>query len=112
MALPRIRIGRVLAYVAALGISAFILAPIYLISIAAFSSFDAVYAYPKNLVPKEATTETMRVFLESDGVTDSLRRSAYVAAISIIVCLAIGTPAGYALRGSPFVQPTPSSSRS
>ncbi len=102
MALPRIRIGRVLAYVAALAISAFILAPIYLITIAAFSSFDAVYAYPKNLVPKEATTETMRVFLESDGVTDSLRRSAYVAAISIIVCLALGTPAGYALARFSF----------
>jgi multiple sugar transport system permease protein len=102
MALPRIRIGRALAYVAALAISAFILAPIYLITISAFSSFDAVYEYPKNLVPKDASTETMRIFLESEGITDSLRRSAYVAAITIIVCLAIGTPAGYALARFSF----------
>jgi multiple sugar transport system permease protein len=102
MALPRIRMGRALAYVAALAISAFILAPIYLITISAFSSFDAVYEYPKNLVPKDASTETMRIFLESEGITDSLRRSAYVAAITIVVCLAIGTPAGYALARFSF----------
>jgi multiple sugar transport system permease protein len=100
--LPRIRIGRALAYVAALAISAFILAPIYLITISAFSSFDAVYEYPKNLVPKDASTETMRIFLESEGITDSLRRSAYVAVITIVVCLAIGTPAGYALARFSF----------
>ena len=102
MALPRIRIGRALAYVAALAVSAFILAPIYLITISAFSSFDAVYEYPKNLVPKDASTETMSIFLNSDGITDSLRRSAYVAAITIVVCLAIGTPAGYALARFSF----------
>ena len=51
MALQRIRIGRALAYLAAMVISVFILAPIYLITISAFSSFDAVYEYPKNLLP-------------------------------------------------------------
>jgi multiple sugar transport system permease protein len=102
MALPRIRIGRVLAYVAALAVSAFILAPIYLITISAFSSFDAVYEYPKQLVPQDVSTETMRIFLESEGIVDSLKRSAYVAAITIVACLAIGTPAGYALARFSF----------
>jgi multiple sugar transport system permease protein len=102
MALTRIGIGRTLAYVAALAISAFILAPIYLITISAFSSFDAVFEYPKQLVPQDASTETMRIFLNADGVIDSLRRSAYVAAITIVVCLAIGTPAGYALARFSF----------
>jgi multiple sugar transport system permease protein len=102
MALPRIRIGRALAYVAALAVSAFVLAPIYLITISAFSSFDAVYKYPKQLVPQDISTETMSTFLESDGVVDSLKRSAYVAAITIVVCLAIGTPAGYALARFSF----------
>jgi multiple sugar transport system permease protein len=102
MALSRIHFGRVFAYVAAIAISAFILAPIYLITISAFSSFDAVYEYPKNLLPTGASTESMRIFLESDGITDSLRRSAYVALISIVACLAIGTPAGYALARFSF----------
>jgi multiple sugar transport system permease protein len=102
MALPRIRIGRLLAYVAALAISAWILFPIYIITIAAFSSFDAVFEYPKQLVPEDASTETMRIFLESDGVVDSLLRSVYVAAITIVACIAIGTPAGYALARFTF----------
>ena len=106
--LRRIRIGRVLAYVAALAISVFILAPIYLITISAFSSFDAVYEYPKNLLPTDATMESMNIFLESDGVTDSLQRSIVVAILTIVACIAIGTPAGYALArfsfkaGNPF----------
>jgi multiple sugar transport system permease protein len=108
MALERIRIGRALAYVAALAISVFILAPIYLITISAFSSFDAIYEYPRQLVPRDASTDTMRLFLNSEGIVDSLQRSIIVAAITIVVCLAIGTPAGYALArfsfrgGDPF----------
>lgn len=102
MARRRFRLGRVLAYVAALALSAFILAPIYLITISAFSSFDAVYEYPKNLLPSELTMESMNIFLDSDGVTDSLLRSVYVAAITIVICLAIGTPAGYALARFTF----------
>lgn len=102
MALPRIRIGRALAYVAALAVSAFILAPIYLITISAFSTFDAIYEYPRQLVPRDVSTDTMSLFLHSDGIVDSLRRSAIVAAITIVVCLAIGTPAGYALARFSF----------
>ena len=106
--MPHLRIGRALAYVAAIAISAFILAPIYLITISAFSSFDAVYDYPKNLLPTGASMESMNTFLDSDGVTDSLQRSIYVAIIAIVACIAIGTPAGYALArfsfraGNPF----------
>jgi multiple sugar transport system permease protein len=102
MALRQIRVGRALAYITALALSAFILAPIYLITISAFSSFDAVYDYPKNLVPTDLTMESMNIFLDSEGVTDSLLRSVYVAAITIIICLAIGTPAGYALARFTF----------
>ena len=89
MALPRFRVGRALAYLAAIAISAFILAPIYLITISAFSSFDAVYEYPKNLVPSDLSMESMNIFLDSDGVKESLLRSVYVAALTIVACLAI-----------------------
>ncbi|MDQ3671045.1 MAG: carbohydrate ABC transporter permease [Actinomycetota bacterium] len=102
MAFSRIRVGRVLAYVAAILVSAFILAPIYLITISAFSSFDAVYDYPRQLVPRDVSTDTMSLFLNSDGIIDSLKRSAYVAAITIVVCLVVGTPAGYALARFSF----------
>ena len=41
---------------------------------------DAVYEYPKQLLPSDVSTETMRFFLDSDGVVGSLQRSIYVAA--------------------------------
>ncbi len=112
MALPRLRIGRALAYVAALAIAAFILAPIYLITISAFSTFDAVYDYPKNLLPTDLSMESMNIFLDSDGVNDSLWRSVYVAIITIVACLGIGTPAGYAIARFSSGQPIRSSWRS
>jgi multiple sugar transport system permease protein len=83
-------------------ISVFILAPIYLITISAFSSVDAVYDYPRQLIPRDASTETMRFFLDSEGVVGSLQRSLYVVAITIVVCLVVGTPAGYALARFKF----------
>jgi multiple sugar transport system permease protein len=102
MALPHISVGRVLAYVAAFVVAAFILGPIYLITISAFSSFDAVYEYPKNLAPSGLSMESMNIFLDSDGVKASLYRSIYVAIITIVVCLGIGTPAGYAIARFAF----------
>jgi multiple sugar transport system permease protein len=100
--LRRIRVGRLLAYVAAIAISVFILAPVYLITISAFSTTDAVYDYPRQLLPRHASTETMRFFLNSDGVVGSLERSIEVVAITIVLCIVIGTPAGYALARFPF----------
>ena len=44
----------------------------------------------------------MRFFLDSEGVVGSLQRSIYVVAITIVLCLAIGTPAGYALARFKF----------
>jgi len=95
-------IGRPIAYVAALLVTAFILFPIYLITIAAFSTPDDVYEYPKKLLPTNASMETMRLFLDSEGIIDSLQRSIIVAALTIVVCLVIGTPAGYALARFSF----------
>ena len=86
----------------AIVLSAWIIFPIYLITIAAFSSFDAIYVYPRQLLPSDVSTDTIRLFLESDGIIDSLKRSVYVAAITIVACLAIGTPAGYALARFSF----------
>ena len=96
------RIGRLLAYLAAFAISLWILFPIYLITIAAFSSFDAVYEYPRQLLPRDVSTDTMSLFLNSEGIVAALRTSVYVAAITIVVCIAIGTPAGYALARFSF----------
>jgi multiple sugar transport system permease protein len=95
-------VGRVGLYGAALLLSVFILAPIYLMTLAAFSSQDDVYAYPKELLPRHLSTETMSFFIHFGGVLDSLQQSVVVAAITLAISLAIGTPAGYALARFAF----------
>jgi multiple sugar transport system permease protein len=79
-----------------------VLVPIYFITVAAFSTPDAVYNYPKQLLPRDVSFETMRFFLESEGVVGSLVRSVMVAALTLVFALAIGTPAGYALARFAF----------
>ena len=97
-----------LMYLGAVVLALWVLAPIYFITLAAFSTPDAVYTYPKQLLPRDVSIETMRFFLGAEGVVGSLGRSVIVAALTLVIALAIGTPAGYALArfafrgGDPF----------
>lgn len=93
----RQRVQRGLTYLLALGITLWILTPIYLIALAAFSPRELVYSWPKPLVPLDLSIETMRFFLTSYGVLASVRNSVVVALITLVLSLLIGAPAGYAL---------------
>ncbi len=88
---------RGLLYGSALLLALWVILPIYFIALAAFSTPEAVYDYPKQLVPRDVSTETLRFFLNSEGVLGSLWRSIEVAALTLAFSLGIGTPAGYAL---------------
>ena len=90
-------VPRALLYAAAIVLSLWVLVPIYFITLAAFSTQDGVYSYPKKLVPGDLSTDTMSFFLHSDGVIDSLKQSVWVAAVTLFISLAVGTPAGYAI---------------
>ena len=92
----------VLKYGFAILLSLWVLLPIYFIALAAFSTEEAVYAYPKQLVPRDVSTETMRFFLNSEGVVPSLWRSIEVALLTLVISLGIGIPAGYALARFAF----------
>jgi multiple sugar transport system permease protein len=89
-------------HVTAIVLALWVLVPIYFIALAAFSTQDAVYDYPKQLLPRDVSTETMRFFLESEGVYGSLGRSVMVAGLTLLLSLGIGTPAGYALARFAF----------
>lgn len=100
VAWPRIRrrtIGRALAYGAALLISAFILAPIYLIVILAFSPEEAIRQFPKDLIPTRFSLETLDFLINSTGTISATFNSVWVALITLVLSLGIGAPAGYAL---------------
>src|SRR5687767_14716942 len=68
-------LGRGMTYVAAVLLALWVLAPIYLITITAFSPRSAVYGYPKELIPTEFSTETMDFFVNAEGVLAALGRS-------------------------------------
>src|SRR5262249_2014616 len=68
----------------------------YLLTIGAFSTQNAIYQFPKNLLPP-LSLGTMRFFLDSQGVPAALGRSVIVAAITAALSMLLGTPAGYAI---------------
>ena len=103
------RISKPLVYLFGIVLSLWILAPLYFITIAAFSTEEDAYRYPKQLLPTDLSTETLNFFLDFAGTTDAFWRSVTVAVITLAIALGIGTPAGYALarftfRGSDTVR--------
>jgi multiple sugar transport system permease protein len=88
---------RALYYVVAALLALWVLAPIYLITVTAFSEQLEVYEYPKRLVPDPLSTDTLSFFVGSTGVTDALVNSVIVALITLALSTAIGAPAGYAI---------------
>jgi multiple sugar transport system permease protein len=95
-------LSRVLSYAIAIVLALFVLAPIYVITLAAFSSETRVYDYPKDLLPRHLSTDTISFFIHFGGMLDALQRSVYVAAITLVIALVVGTPAGYALARFAF----------
>jgi multiple sugar transport system permease protein len=95
-------LSRVLSYATAIVLALFVLAPIYVITLAAFSSETRVYDYPKDLLPRHLSTDTISFFIHFGGMLDALQRSVWVAAITLMIALVVGTPAGYALARFAF----------
>jgi multiple sugar transport system permease protein len=91
------RLGRALTYALAVLVALWVLAPIYLIGVAAFSPQLAVYQYPRPFFPAPFSAETMLFFLRSAGVVASVRSSIVVALITLALSTLIGAPAGYAV---------------
>lgn len=83
-------------YLLAVLLAAWVLFPMYLLTVGAFSAQDAVYQYPRSLLPS-LSLGTMRFFLSSQGVPTALGRSVIVAALTAVFSMATGVPAGYAL---------------
>jgi multiple sugar transport system permease protein len=75
--------------------------PIYFLVVNAWSSQDAVNAFPKAFVP-EMNQESLSFLLGFDGVLSSLVNSLIVAAITMVFSIGLGAPAGYALARYEF----------
>lgn len=84
-------------YVAAVLLAVWVLLPIYLITITAFSPREIVREYPKRFIPREFSLDSMDFFVNSTGVLSSLWNSVLVAMVTLVLSTVIGAPAGYAL---------------
>jgi multiple sugar transport system permease protein len=81
----------------ALLISLWVLLPIYIIALSAFSDEAEISAWPKAFVPAPFSLETISFFFGVEGVWRATLNSVIVAAITMVLSLALGAPAGYAL---------------
>ena len=95
-------VDRALVYGLAVFFALWVLVPFYLIAISAFSPRQAVFDYPKPLLPVDLSADTMAFFVNSRGVLPSVVNSLIVAGLTIAVGLALGAPAGYALARFQF----------
>ncbi len=90
-------ISRTITYTVATLMALFILVPIYLIFVSAVTPPDRAFDYPRQLIPAEISLETINFFINASGVQAAFWRSVTVALITLVLALAIGAPAGYAL---------------
>lgn len=90
------RRGRILVISAITLLCAWVLVPLYLLLVNTLSSEAEIYAFPKSYFPS-FNLENLQFFLSFDGVVSSIINSVLVAAMTMIMAIGIGAPAGYAL---------------
>jgi len=90
-------VERTLLYVGAVLLALFVLVPIYLIAVSAFTPRENAFDFPRSVIPSEVSVDTIVFFLNASGVLDSFWRSVIVAIITLGLSLLIGAPAGYAI---------------
>ncbi len=84
-------------YLGAVLLAMFVLVPIYLIAVSAFTPRERAFDFPRSVIPNEVSVDTVVFFLNASGVLDSFWRSVIVALITLGLSLLIGAPAGYAI---------------
>ncbi|HEV7662930.1 MAG TPA: carbohydrate ABC transporter permease [Chloroflexota bacterium] len=89
-------------YALAVVISLFILVPIYLIAVAAFTPRAVLNGFPKPVVPVAVSIDTMQAFLNTRGVGQSVINSLIVGLLTLVMSTVLGAPAGYALARFAF----------
>jgi len=91
-----------LVYGCAVLITLFMLVPVYLITLAAFSSRSAIFDFPRALVPTSFSLDSITFFVGFHGVLPALLRSLEVGLLTVLLSLVLGCPAGYAIARYDF----------
>lgn len=80
---------------------AWVLVPIYFLLINTLSSPEAVNSFPKAFIP-EFDLGSLTFFANFAGILTALKNSVLVAALTMVMSITIGAPAGYALSRFDF----------
>lgn len=95
------RAGKWLFVASIVLLSVWVLFPIYLLIVNALSAPAEVTAFPKRFFPS-FDTGSLSFFINFAGVAKALWNSVLVAAITMVLSIGIGAPAGYALSRFDF----------
>ena len=94
----RLALWRLLLHGCAVLVTLFMLAPVYLIALAALSPSQAFFDYPRALLPTSGLSlDNVRFFLTFENILPALRNSLIVGLLTVVMSLALGCPAGYSL---------------
>ncbi len=96
-----LRSGRAVYTASVVLLCAWVLVPLYLLLINTLSSPETVSSFPKAFVP-EFDLGSLTFFANFQGMTDALANSVLVAALTMVMSIAVGAPAGYALSRFEF----------
>jgi multiple sugar transport system permease protein len=96
--LARQRRSRLATYAVGILIALWILVPIWFIGSMAFTTPAEVRTFPKSVLPFiPFSLDTMRFFLNSEGILSGVVNSVLVAVITLLLSTLIAAPGGYAL---------------
>jgi len=93
--------GRYLYIATVVFLCAWVLVPLYFLFVNALSSAEAVNSFPKSALP-EFDLGSPSFFAKFYGILDALKNSLIVATMTMVMSIAIGAPAGYALSRFEF----------
>ncbi len=80
---------------------AWVIVPLYFLLINTLSSPDTVNSFPKAFLP-EFDLGSLEFFARFEGILSALKNSVIVAAMTMVMSILIGAPAGYALSRFDF----------
>mgnify|MGYP001140166243 FL=1 len=90
-------VRRASIYLLAIIIAIWILLPIWLIAVMAFSTPADVRSFPKPIFPSPVSTETLEFFMNTEGIQRATVNSIIVAILALVISTNVAVPAGYAI---------------
>ncbi|WP_299639598.1 carbohydrate ABC transporter permease [uncultured Ruegeria sp.] len=93
--------GRGLYQAGVILLCAWVIIPLYLLFVNTMSSPDTVNSFPKSFIP-EFNMGSLEFFMGFQGMLRALWNSVVVALMTMVMSIAIGAPAGYALSRFEF----------